>query len=105
MEKKTPEKTKMFVWDGNNPLHELEDNDIITWVFDDGFVSTAKITSNGNYSIISDYLGTPVEAYGASGERVWSAELDIYGRVREHTGELDFVPFRYQGQYADGVVL
>ncbi len=35
----------------------------VTWVFNDGFVPSAKITSEGSYSIISDYLGTPVEAY------------------------------------------
>ncbi|QPQ30167.1 RHS repeat-associated core domain-containing protein [Lysinibacillus sp. JNUCC 51] len=57
--------------------------------------------SEGNYSIISDYLGTPVEAFDEEGNRVWSAELDIYGRVNEFTGEKDFIPFRYQGQYDD----
>ena len=70
-------------------------------VFDDGFVPTAKLTSVGSYSIISDHLGTPVEAYDENGECVWSAELDIYGRVVRHTGDLDFVPFRFQGQYHD----
>ncbi|WP_083227008.1 RHS repeat domain-containing protein [Lysinibacillus xylanilyticus] len=59
------------------------------------------MTSEGNYSIISDYLGTPVESYDEQGNKVWSAELDIYGRVKEFTGEKDFIPFRYQGQYAD----
>ncbi|MGY3187368.1 RHS repeat domain-containing protein [Lysinibacillus sp. TE18511] len=72
-----------------------------TWVFNDRFVPSAKITNEGIYSIISDYLGTPVEAYGEQGNRVWSAELDIYGRVNEFTGEKDFIPFRYQGQYEE----
>ncbi|MFY0519797.1 RHS repeat-associated core domain-containing protein [Lysinibacillus sp. UGB7] len=49
----------------------------------------------------SDYLGTPVEAYDQEGKRVWSAKLDIYGRVKEFTGEQGFIPFRYQGQYED----
>jgi len=105
IEKQTSEMTKYFLWDGNNPLHEWEDGnslrDLVTWVFNDGFVPTAKLTNGGNYSIVSDYLGTPVEAYDAEGVRVWSAELDIFGRVKEFTGEVDFVPFRYQGQYAD----
>jgi len=63
-----------FVWDGNTILHEyfsqensVEENasqtddldSLVTWVFNDGFVPSAKITSEGNYSIISDYLGTP----------------------------------------------
>ncbi|WP_181020884.1 RHS repeat-associated core domain-containing protein [Lysinibacillus sphaericus] len=104
-----------FVWDGNTILHEYlsQDNSVenasqtddldslVTWVFNDGFVPSAKITNKGNYSIISDYLGTPVEAYDEQGHKVWSAELDVYGRVNEFTGEKDFIPFRYQGQYED----
>ncbi len=104
-----------FVWDGNTILHEYlsQDNSVenasqtddleslVTWVFNDGFVPSAKITNEGNYSIISDYLGTPVEAYDEQGHKVWSAELDVCGRVKEYTGEKDFIPFRYQGQYED----
>ncbi len=36
----------------------------------DGLISLAKITSEGNYSIISDYLGTPVETYDEEGNLV-----------------------------------
>jgi len=79
---------------------------ITTWIFNDGFVPVAKITETGSYSIISDYLGTPVEAYDSDDKQVWAAELDIYGRViddreRRVVGDVDFVPFRYQGQYHD----
>ncbi len=108
------------MWDGNTILHEylsqensvknasqpdaeIADN-LVTWVFNDGFVPSAKITSEGNYSIISDYLGTPVEAYDEQGHKVWSAELDVYGRVNEFTGEKDLIPFRYQGQYDDNEI-
>ncbi|MFY0519801.1 RHS repeat domain-containing protein [Lysinibacillus sp. UGB7] len=109
IEKSSDDKTIQFVWDGNTILHEYSENDsaelendnLVTWVFNDGFVPSAKITNEGNYSIISDYLGTPVEAYDEQGKQVWSAELDIYGRVKEFTGEIDFIPFRYQGQYED----
>ncbi|WP_334076234.1 DUF6531 domain-containing protein, partial [Paenibacillus sp. A14] len=56
---------------------------LTTWVFEDGtFRPAAKITANGTYSIITDHLGTPVEMYDAHGERVWAAELDIYGDIR-----------------------
>ncbi|WP_346234450.1 GH-E family nuclease [Lysinibacillus telephonicus] len=107
IEKSSDEKIKRFVWDGNTILHEFDSqNDpaepnLVTWVFNDGFVPSAKITSEGHYSIISDYLGTPVEAYDDEGNRIWSAEIDVYGRVKEFTGEKDFIPFRYQGQYED----
>jgi len=85
---------------------------LITWVFQDDFIPRAKITKAGNYSIISDYLGTPVEAYDEEGKKVWERELDIYGRVKDRlkdkygktidlVGEDCFIPFRYQGQYED----
>ena len=51
--------------------------------------------------IISDYLGTPIEAYDEEGQRVWPQELDIYGRTRSEVGEVGFIPFLYQGQYLD----
>ncbi|UED78820.1 RHS domain-containing protein [Lysinibacillus sp. CD3-6] len=119
IEKSSEGRATHFVWDGNTILHEYFSQDVensvenaskteaeiadnlVTWVFNDGFVPSAKITSEGNYSIISDYLGTPVEAYDEQGHKVWSAELDVYGRVNEFTGEKDFIPFRYQGQYED----
>ena len=53
------------------------------------------------YSIISAYLGTPVEAYDEEGKPVWARELDIYGRTRSEVGEVGFIPFLYQGQYLD----
>ena len=122
VEKSSDSKIVKFVWDGNNPLHEWEENpeikrsdSLVTWVFDEGtFTPSAKLTSQGNYSIISDHLGTPVEAYDSDGKKVWEQELDIYGRVRPRSvvrkwgqvvddGLLDehFIPFRYQGQYSD----
>lgn len=87
-------------------------NNLITWVFQDDFIPRGKLTRSGNYSIISDYLGTPVEAYDGEGRKVWERELDIYGRMKSveksstestvpRTGEQYFIPFRFQGQYED----
>ena len=123
IEKSFEGKTTHFVWDDNTILHEWSEggytcefsitntstnnansypNNLVTWIFEPNtFIPSAKITSEGNYSIISDYLGTPVEAYDMEGKQVWSSELNIYGRAKEFTGENDFVPFRYQGQYED----
>jgi RHS repeat-associated protein len=40
--------------------------------------------------------------YDDDGKKTWSAELDIYGRVRTFDGRsLNDCPFRYQGQYED----
>ena len=96
--------TTHFVWDGNIPLHEwteeAEEN-VVTWLFEqDTFVPAAKLVANGGcFSIISDYLGTPLQAYDKQGDKVWEQELDIYGRQRKRPSA--FVPFKYQGQYED----
>ena len=120
-------KITRFLWDGNVPLHEwsyplsdrpetIDDSDgrrsyaspepqteLTTWIFDEGtFVPSAKLVGERRYSIISDYLGTPIEAYDEEGKRVWKRELDIYGRVRMEQGEVVLIPFLYQGQYLDG---
>ncbi|MBO0593375.1 RHS domain-containing protein, partial [Cellulophaga sp. E16_2] len=97
-----------FIWDGSVPLHEWNyelknrpelvvdefglltqstpepiDN-LITWVFDENtFKPSAKITAEDTYSIITDYLGTPVEMYDSKGEKTWQVEYDIYGKVRK----------------------
>ncbi|WP_025004880.1 RHS repeat domain-containing protein [Porphyromonas macacae] len=96
--------TTRWVWDGNVPLHEWTDEeDITTWVFEEGsFVPCAKLQNGESYCIITDYLGTPTEMYNSKGKKTWSAELDIYGCVRTFKGcSLSDCPFRYQGQYED----
>ena len=91
---------------------QKQPENLITWVFQDDFVPRGKLTRAGNYSIIGDYLGTPVEAYDGEGIKVWERELDIYGRVKTggkvsdrsavpKTGGQCFIPFRFRGQYED----
>ena len=66
----------------------------------DTFVPAAKLVANGDcFSIVSDYLGTPMQAYDKQGDKVWEQELDIYGRQRKRPSA--FIPFKYQGQYED----
>ncbi len=107
LERKEEEKEKKEAEKGERPPESL-----ITWVFQDDFIPRGKITKEGNYSIVSDYLGTPVEAYDGIGEKVWERELDIYGRVKQgrkgihgktekEVGKKNFIPFRFQGQYED----
>lgn len=123
-----PKTITRFVWDGNNPLHEwtynlddrpsivanklgelslshaepIDQKELITWFFDElSFRPTVKFVGDQQYSIVCDYLGTPVEAYNDIGEKVWSMDLDIYGKVRKFEGDKFFIPFRFQGQYED----
>ena len=85
-------------------VQALNPDGLITWIFEDGtFHPAAKITPEGSYSIVTDHLGTPVEMYDDAGEKIWSCELDIYGKVRRQDllGERTACPFRYPGQYED----
>lgn len=52
-------------------------------MFNNRFIPAAKLINDGCYSIITDHLGTPCEAYDADGKKVWEMELDIYGRVQK----------------------
>jgi RHS repeat-associated protein len=124
------DQTTHFVWDGNVPLHEwtssteesnfeikggtlsgaettgelehITPENLTTWVFEDGtFIPMAKLQGEKSYSIITDHLGTPTEAYDEQGDKVWSRQLNIYGETRRESGEKNFIPFLYQGQYFD----
>ncbi|MBC9930510.1 RHS repeat-associated core domain-containing protein [Chitinophaga qingshengii] len=121
-------KVTRFVWDKHKLLHEwtypekdqprtvvnengetvashpepVPPQQLHTWIWEEGaFNVAAKITDGKAWSIISDHLGTPCEAYDAEGQKVWSSELDIDGNIRHLEGPRDFVPFRFPGQYDD----
>ena len=75
---------------------------LVTWVYEEGsYVPTAKITEKGVYSIISDYLGRPVQAFDSNDKLVWNAEYDIYGKIKMLVGNKRSIPFRQLGQYED----
>lgn len=49
-------------------LHEVfktNDNEqVITWVYEQGsFVPSAKLVDNKSFSIVSDYIGRPIQVY------------------------------------------
>ena len=116
-----------YLWDGNAILHEwfyecerrpkiisdelgmlmLEQpepvENLTTWVYEEGSLApTAKLCEGKSYSIVSDYLGRPAQAYDDKGELVWQVEFDIYGRIRENLfNNKSFIPFRQLGQYED----
>ncbi|WP_144299202.1 RHS repeat domain-containing protein [Treponema pedis] len=86
-------------------MHEIkkegkQEDEITTWVFE-GFTPTAKLVNGKAYSIISDHIGKPIQAIDDNGELVWSADYDIYGRLKNVKGERTFIPFRQAGQIED----
>lgn len=124
--KETHDTCHRYAWDGNVLLHEwsydrrekprMEKDELgrirydrpepysnlITWVYDGGsYTPVAKLTEEDSYSIVQDYLGTPIQALDSKGKVVWDCILDIYGDMLELRGERNFIPFRFQGQYED----
>lgn len=125
--KRTGDALHRFGWDGNVVLHEWDTDwnrmprlvkdetgreeydstekpeNPVTWVYDGtSFTPVAKVTADDRYTIVHDYLGTPMQAYDGNGELVWEMMLDVYGRVMDEShGDRALVPFRYQGQYED----
>ena len=125
--KETHDTCHRYAWDGNMLLHEWSYDrrekprtqqdelgrirydrqepytNLITWVYDGGsYTPVAKLTEEDSYTIVQDYLGTPIQALDSKGNVVWDCILDIYGDVLELRGKRDFIPFRFQGQYEDG---
>ena len=107
------------MWNGNVPLHqwiqhrtyswndgnwemEQEHSGRLLWLFDErSFVPVAMIKEGKAYSIMTDHLGTPTQAYDSEGNEVWSRMLDMDGNVLEETGNIGMIPFLFQGQYFD----
>ena len=68
------------------------------------FLKRANVNGK-HYSIITDHLGTPIEAYNQEGELIWEREQDLYGNSRQGFAKENFrCPFKYQGQYYDSEV-
>jgi RHS repeat-associated protein len=88
------------------PPREPAPPGLVTWLFDpDSFSPAAKIVGDRCYSIVTDYLGTPVAMLDDAGRKVWSAEIDGYGQLRALELAAGFdrqaCPFRWPGQYED----
>ena len=74
----------------------------ITWLFEpDGFAPMAKLVGDEHYSIITDHIGTPNIIFDKDGTQVWSADISVWGELRNLRGDKDFCPFRFPGQYED----
>ena len=96
-----------FEFNYNTGLYDLgTEHSRTTWIFEAGsFVPCGKITNGKHYSIITDHLGTPIEAYNQEDELIWEREQDRYGNSQQGFAKENFrCPFKYQGQYYDSEV-
>jgi RHS repeat-associated protein len=74
----------------------------ITWVFEpESFAPLAKLTATERFGIVTDHLGTPTAMLDEQGQTAWSADIGVYGELRNVVGEKQACPFRWPGQYED----
>ncbi|MGB0930942.1 MAG: PAAR domain-containing protein, partial [Chitinophagales bacterium] len=61
---------------------------ITTWIFEpESFAPIAKMEGEQTYSIVTDYLGTPLSMLDDKGGQVWSGDLSIYGKLQNFEGK------------------
>ncbi|HGM5553960.1 TPA: RHS repeat-associated core domain-containing protein [Pseudomonas putida] len=99
-----------FFWQGDHLVAESSKTHHRSYVYEPGtFRPLALLDGKGPKKACPfyyqlDHLGTPQELTDYSGEIVWSAQYDAYGKVSAITlaGE-DYLdqPLRFQGQYFD----
>ncbi|WP_346833861.1 RHS repeat-associated core domain-containing protein [Pseudomonas koreensis] len=102
--------TTEFFWQGDHLVAESSPTQHRSYVYEPGtFRPLALLDGKGPKKACPfyyqlDHLGTPQELTDYSGEIVWSAQYDAYGKVSAITlaGE-DYLdqPLRFQGQYFD----
>jgi RHS repeat-associated protein len=74
----------------------------ITWVFEpESFAPLAKLTATDRYGIVTDHLGTPTAMLDEQGQTTWSADIGVFGELRNVVGDKAACPFRWPGQYED----
>jgi RHS repeat-associated protein len=102
--------TTEFFWQGDHLVAESSPTQHRSFVYEPGtFRPLALLDGKGPKKACPfyyqlDHLGTPLELTDYSGEIVWSAQYDAYGKVAALTLAADDYldqPLRFQGQYFD----
>ena len=100
--KQTDASETRFVWDGDVVLHELSSTEgTTTWFFEpETQVPVAKEHEGKRWTILTDHLGTPTEAFDEAGQLAWRMQLDAFG-VGKPDVALTSCPWRWPGQFED----
>jgi RHS repeat-associated protein len=103
-------KTTEFFWQGDHLIAENSHEHYRSYVYEPGtFRPLAMLDGKGPRKACPfyyqlDHLGTPQELTDFSGEIIWSAKYNAYGKVTHLAlggGEQLDQPLRFQGQYFD----
>ena len=101
-----------FLWDGYTLAERWDrrpdgtEGAATTWHFDpDSFTPLAQECGEAQYAVFSAPTGLPLEMYRTTGEKVWSARYNLWGkRLDEETHDEDAsldTSLRFAGQWAD----
>ncbi len=103
-------KTTEFFWQGDHLVAESSREHYRSYVYEPGtFRPLAMLDGKGPLKACPfyyqlDHLGTPQELTDYSGEIVWAAQYNAYGRLtrlNRDTHQILDQPLRFQGQYFD----
>ncbi|RON57282.1 RHS repeat-associated core domain-containing protein [Pseudomonas frederiksbergensis] len=103
-------KTTEFFWQGDQVVAESSREHHRSYVYEPGtFRPLAMLDGKGPHHACPfyyqlDHLGTPQELTDYSGEIVWAAQYNAYGRLtrlNRDTHQVLDQPLRFQGQYFD----
>ncbi len=89
----------LFVWDGLELLHEIENGVVTTWLWDEGCL-VGKLDDRNAYAALTDSAGMPAELTDANGDLAWRAVLDCYGLAYVESSSTP-CPWRFRGHWAD----
>lgn len=95
------EQTTMYVWDGNDLVHEVTEGEpLVTWEMEGGAAPIAKVEGEKRYGVVTDHLGTPRMLFDEAGQIAWKAQLDLYGAAKAEVMDTA-CPWRWPGQHED----
>jgi RHS repeat-associated protein len=92
-----------FLWDGDVLLSEERRGEFKEYCFSDSSYEPLWSSGEDGLNVYhTDYLGTVQEVTSEQGEIVWSAEYDVYGRIRRLPADkAENQILRFQGHYDD----
>lgn len=84
------------------PVIDADRDKLATWIFEpESFAPMGKLVGDAYYPIITDYLGVPVAMFDPHGQKIWSADITVWGDLNNVKGDRQTCPFRWPGQYED----
>lgn len=94
-----PARTRHFHWDGARLVHEVEDDEVLSWIWmDDRLVGC--FDGERAFTYLWDPRGTVSEVFDASGALVWSAEADPLGLTFTQDASI-LQPWLFDGHWYD----